>query len=206
MEIKISKSAQECHRCEARFEHEQRIVSSMRRGDEGFVREDYCPGCWNDETAADAFCMWSAQFQDPGVLDQQPNEAFSPLRQVFYENAEGEGREAIALAYLAGQLLRRQKVFRFIKQTADPDTDAVVFLFSDRIGNRLIEVHDPNLTTGELDRARKELLRRLAELEGTLEDEGALEDGAMLDEADTGDETEVGSESHGESKSELAQT
>ncbi len=190
MEIKISKSAHRCCSCQAAFEHEQRIVSSMRRGDEGLLREDFCPGCWSDARSEAAFCMWSAQFQDPRVLEQQPAEVFSPLRQVFYESAESGGRAAIALAYLAGQLLRRQKVFRFIKQTADPDTDAVVFLFSDRIGNRLIEVHDPNLTTGELERARQELLRRLAEIEGT------------LDEGDT--PSQVESESNGESTSELA--
>ena len=138
--------------------------------------------------------MWTAQFQDPRVLEQQPAEVFSPLRQVFYENAEREGRAAIAVAYLAGQLLRRQKVFRFIKQTADPDTDAVVFLFSDRIGNRLIEVHDPNLSTAELERARQELLRRLAELEGT------------LDEPENAVEADQESVEHGESPSELAQT
>lgn len=189
MEIKITKSARQCNGCEAAFVHEQRITSSMRRGPDGLVREDYCPSCWNDERSAASFCMWTAQFQDPLVLEQQPAEVFSPLRQAFYEAAEREGRQAVAIAYLAGQLLRRQKVFRFIKQSMDPETEAVVFLFLDRIGNRLIEVHDPNLTTGELERARQELLHRLAELEGTL------------------DETESESEStqHGENESEYAQ-
>jgi hypothetical protein len=140
--------------------------------------------------------MWTAQFQDPKVLEQQPEEVFTPLRQIFYESAEREGREAVAVAYLAGQLLRRQKVFRFIKQTADPDTEAVVFLFLDRIGNRLIEVNDPNLSTGELERARQELLQRLAELEGTLDEpETDVESDNDSEEADA----------HGENESELAQ-
>ena len=194
MEIKINKSAHQCHGCGAPFEHEQRIVSAMRRSPDGLAREDYCPACWTDDRAQTVFCMWTAQFHDPRVLEQQPAEVFSPLRQVFYENAERQGRASVAVAYLAGQLLRRQKVFRFIKQTADPDTDAVVFLFSDRIGNRLIEVHDPNLSTGELERARQELLRRLAELEGT------------LDEPDVAMEADQESVEHGESPSELAQT
>lgn len=194
MEIKISKSAHQCLGCASPFEHEQRICSAMRRAPDGLTREDYCPACWTDDRAQTVFCMWSAIFQDPRVLEQQPAEVFSPLRQVFYENAEREGRAAVAIAYLAGQLLRRQKVFRFIKQTANPDTDAVVFLFSDRIGNRLIEVHDPNLSTGELERARQELLRRLAELEGT------------LDEIEAAVEAEQESVDHGESPSELAKT
>lgn len=197
MEIKISKSAHQCHGCESPFKHEQRIVSSMRRSPEGLVREDHCPDCWNNDKSEAAFCMWTAQFQDPKVLDQQPPEVFSPLRQVFYESAEREGRAAIAVAYLSGQLLRRQKVFRFIKQTVDPDTEAVVFLFSDRIGNRLIEVNDPNLSTGELERARQQLLHRLAEIEGTLDET----------EPETESDHEAGDTvEHGENESELAQT
>jgi hypothetical protein len=196
MDVKISKSAHQCHACAKPFEHEQRIISSMRRGPEGLAREDVCPECWNDEKANEVFCMWTAQFQDPKVLEQQPEEVFTPLRQIFYESAEREGREAVAVAYLAGQLLRRQKVFRFIKQTADPDTEAVVFLFLDRIGNRLIEVNDPNLSTGELERARQELLQRLAELEGTLDEpETDVESDNDSEEADA----------HGENESELAQ-
>ena len=120
------------------------------------------------------------------MLEQQPAEAFSPLRQAFYEAAERPGRESIALAYLAGQLLRRQKVFRFIKQTTDPETEAAIMLFLDRIGNRMIEVHDPNLTTADLERGRVQLLHRLAELEGTLdESETAPADAAEMPAAST---------------------
>jgi len=170
MEIKISKSARQCHGCQKAFVHEQRLTSVLQRGTEGWQREDYCAECWSDDRGSTTLCVWSAQFQDPAVLEQQPAEAFSPLRQAFYEAAERTGREAIALAYLAGQLLRRQKVFRFIKQAIDPESEAAVMLFLDRIGNRMIEVHDPNLTTGELERGRVQLLHRLAELEGTLDE------------------------------------
>jgi hypothetical protein len=170
MEIKISKSARHCHSCDKSFTHEQRMVSALRRGPEGWLREDFCPGCWSDERGTDALCVWSAQFADPQVLEQQPAEVLSPLRQAFYEAVEGPGRPSIALAYLAGQLLRRQKAFRFIKQAVDPETDAAVMLFLDRIGNRMIEVHDPNLTTAELERGRVALLHRLAEIEGTLDE------------------------------------
>lgn len=185
MEIKINKSARQCHGCQKTFAHEQRLTSALQRGPEGWLREDYCPECWNDERGEKSLCVWSAQYQDPAVLEQQPAEAFSPLRQAFYEAAEKQGREAIALAYLAGQLLRRQKVFRFIKQTIDPETEAAVMLFLDRIGNRMIEVHDPNLTTAELERGRVALLHRLAELEGTLDESETAGQAASPDAAES---------------------
>src|SRR5262245_28148511 len=106
MEIKISKSARQCRACEKIFAHEQRLTSVLQRGPDGWLREDFCAECWTDERGAASLCVWTAQYQDPAALEQQPAEAFSPLRQAFYEAAERTGREAIALAYLAGQLLR----------------------------------------------------------------------------------------------------
>ena len=87
------------------------------------------------------------------------------MRQTFYGAVEDSTRKSIAIAYLAAQLLRRQKVFRLIKETKDPDTDASVILFNDRIGNRLIEVNDPSLSHEELDGARHLLMERLTQLE-----------------------------------------
>lgn len=189
MDIKIGKSARVCHGCEKDFVHEEALTSTVRRGDEGWIREDFCATCWNEALGEQAFSAWSATYYDPHVAEQGEPESFSPLRQAFYEAVEKEERAAIAVAYLAGQLLRRQKVFRLLKETTDPDTEAAVLLFSDRIANRLIEVQDPNLTTSELERARHTLMERLGELEGTGEEDA---------EEETAD--------HGENQGEYAET
>ena len=59
-------------------------------------------------------------------------------------------------------------------------------VFSDRIGNRLIEVKDPSLTHAELDEARKQLMQRLSELENPepeeQEPEEEIKDGQSEDQ------------------------
>lgn len=186
MEIKIGKSARGCHGCAVEFEHEQPLTSVIRIGKEGFVREDFCESCAQNEALVQGYSTWSAQYYDPNVANQEPHESFSPLRQSFYEAVELDTREGIAVAYLAAQLLRRQKVFRLIKEADDPDTEITLVLFSDRIGNRLIEVKDPSLTHAELDEARKQLMQRLSELENPepeeLQPEEGVEDGQSEDE------------------------
>ena len=143
MDIKIGKSAHSCAECGADFAHEQAIHSLVRVVEGQFVRSDYCGNCRDDEQAKGAYSFWNAQYYDPRVAEQEPAESFSPLRQTFYEAAEGTSRKAMAAAYLAAQLLRRQKVFRLIKETKDPDTEASLILFNDRIGNRrCAEVYD----------------------------------------------------------------
>jgi len=127
------------------------------------------------------FSVWKSNFYDPNVANQAPEESFSPLRQIFYETVEAKDRSTLSVAFLAAQLLRRQKVFRLIKESQDPDTDDTTSLFNDRIGNRLIEVQDPCLAHEELENGRRLLLERLNEIEGTQPGEGP-EDGQNEDQ------------------------
>lgn len=175
MDIKIGKSAHTCAVCESDFVHEQGIHSLIRVVEGQFTREDYCDSCRGDEQAQGAYSTWNAQYYDPHVAEQEPEESFSPLRQTFYAAAEETTRPSLSIAYLAGQLLRRQKVFRLIKETKDPDTDASVWLFNDRIGNRLIEVSDPSLSHAELETARQTLMERLMQLEAPEEESDEAE-------------------------------
>ena len=169
MEIRITKSSRICTECERPFEHGEEIFSLIRMEDQAFVREDFDKTHWQSEKNRNAVASWSTTYIDPKVEAQQPPEVFSPLRQTFYEAAESKQREDIAKAYLAAQLLRRQKVFRLIKEFEDEGGEARIALFADRIGNRFIEVSDPNLSYQELEDGRQALLKRLQELES---DEG----------------------------------
>ncbi|HIJ65179.1 MAG TPA: hypothetical protein HPP77_04440 [Candidatus Hydrogenedentes bacterium] len=165
MEIRISKSAKTCSECRRPFVHNEEVNSLVRIQDRTLVREDYCRNCWREGRTTDAFSAWAPRFYDPRVAEKEPPEVFSPLRRLFYEAADASDRRDIAKAYLAAQLLRRQKVFRLIKDTDDLDGEERVSLFSDRISDRLIEVRDPNLTDEELEEGRQRLMERLGQLE-----------------------------------------
>ncbi len=178
MEIKIGKSARVCAACETEFAHGQQLASRVRQTEEGLVREDFCQACWTDEKAQQAYSSWFPVYHDPAVVNAEPPEAHSPLRQAFYESVESAERVDLAKAYLAAQLLRRQKVFRLIKESDEADGETKIALYTDKHEDRLIEVHDPNLSFDELEEGRNALLQRLAELEAP-EDEPACsgEDG-----------------------------
>lgn len=166
MEIKISKAGRICAACERDFEHEERVHSLLRASEGQMVREDYCAACWDSKGRGESsYSAWTTRYIDPRIAEQEPPEVFSPLRQLFYEAVEANERRELAKAYLAAQLLRRQKVFRLIKEAEEGEGDVRVALFADRIGDRLIEVRDPNLTYAEMEEGRQALLARLRELE-----------------------------------------
>lgn len=181
MDIKIGKSARVCCKCGREFKHEEPFMTALSPSDLDLQRSDYCIACWTEDAIPDAYSVWQGKFYDPDVAEQGAQDLFSPLRQLFYEASEATDRPTLAMAFLAAQLLRRQKVFRLIKETQDPDTEAVVALFTDRIGNRLIEVQDPCLSHGELEVGRRLLEERLSEIEESQPEEG-LEDGQNEDE------------------------
>ena len=190
MEIRIGKASRRCHATERPFEHGEEVVSLVRMEDQALVREDYGKDAWNDECGAGALAVWSMLYIDPAVAEQEPPEVFSPLRQLFYEAVESEDRGELAKAYLAAQLLRRQKVFRQLKESDDPEGEIRVALFTDRIANRLIEVRDPHLAYEELETGRGALMQRLQELEAPeeLETSEEPETSAEPDEAHDGSE------------------
>lgn len=165
MEIKISKSARRCLRCEAAFQHEHPMHSAVRIVEGILMREDYCPPCWEQTERGQVYSAWNLRFYDPEVAEQAPPETFSPLRQLFYDAAASEERIEQAKAFLAAQLLRRQKVFRQIKESDEADGEVRICLFADRIGNRLVEVRDPSFSYAEMDAARAALLEGLRALE-----------------------------------------
>lgn len=165
MEIKIGKSARHCLGCAREFVHEEPLYSLVRIENAELRREDYCAGCWQAERAVGAFSTWNPRFYDPRVAEAEPEETFTPLRRLFYDAVDSADRLELATAFLAAQLLRRQKVFKLIKESDEGDGEVRITLFNDRIGNRLIEVRDPQFAYKELEEARKRLLSRLQELE-----------------------------------------
>lgn len=170
MDIKIGKSSNACIKCERKLEHEEVFHSRVQILEELLVREDFCAACWVENRRVDAYFSWSSRYCDPAVANAQPPEIFSPLRQLFYDSLESDSAIEEAIAFLAAQLLRRQKVFRLIKESDEGDGELHILLFNDKIGNRLVEVRDPNFTYGQLETARTSLLQRLTELED--KDEG----------------------------------
>ncbi len=165
MEIKISRSSRRCAASEREFVHEDDIVSLVRYVDGALVREDYAREHWDDSRAKGAYSTWNTRFYDPQVAQQEPEEKYSPLRQIFYEATGSDSREELATAFLAAQLLRRQKVFRQVRESEETEEGGKLILYVDRIGNKLIEVRDPNFTFAELESARLRLMDRLMALE-----------------------------------------
>ncbi len=174
MEIKISKCRTMCCACDTEFTHQQEVYSRVVVAENTLERRDYCSDCAQNNGSGTVFCAWTIRYNDPRVKETERQETLSPLRRLFYDAAASSERADLARAYLAAQLLRRQKVFRQIKESDESDGAERVTLFLDRAGNRLIEARDLNFSYAELDEAGLLLMEDLRALE-TPESEAAPE-------------------------------
>ncbi len=182
MEIKINRCSDACHQCEAVFAHQDKIHSVAQWNDSKLERQDFCKHCFADREEGDVWCAWASQYVDPKVAEAERQESFSPLRRLFYDLAASEERSSLAQAFLAAQLLKRQRVFRQIRETEEEQEQGTcrVCLYLDRAGNRLIETRDLNFSYTELDNARVLLMEELRQRE-TPSEENAQEAIAPLE-------------------------
>lgn len=173
MEIRIGKPARICSGSERPFEHGEEVISLVKMENQSLVRLDFSKESFESSMSRGALAVWATQYIDPRVAEQEPEEAYSPLRRLFYDAVESTDRVQLAKAFLAAQLLRRQKVFRLVKESAEAEGESRIALFTDRISNRLIEVRDPNLTFAELEAGRTALIEELNALEAAADAENA---------------------------------
>ncbi len=164
MEIKISRNAIKCCNCEKNFTHEEWIGSRIMDMGEEWQRQDYCMSCWEQKKGQDSISQWRHRFIDTKLQKKEQEVIDSPLRTLFYEAVEKENsRIELAIAFLASQLLKREKVFKKIKEMVISSKDGHIIMYIDRLDDRVIEVRDPNFTLAEMEEAKRIVLERLGD-------------------------------------------
>lgn len=157
MEIRIRKNSPVCLACSKAFQHNEVIWSRLIKVDEEFVREDFCSECWEQRDTTEVFSYWRHKFIDSKEIKrQQELQNDSPLRNLFYEMvSNSESRSDEAIVYLVSQLLRREKIFKKLKEVVVSKTDGHIIIYVDRIDEKVVEVRDPNFSYQELEGARR---------------------------------------------------
>ncbi|RJP65410.1 MAG: hypothetical protein C4532_17760 [Candidatus Abyssobacteria bacterium SURF_17] len=171
MEIQIQKESPRCVACNKPFAHDQKHYSLLKIDGNNFLREDYCEACWGEHrgsaTDHDIYSHWETKYHDPAVARATPQEQFMPLLNLCYESVTQTGFDAEAMAYVCALVLRRQKVFRFVREERDEASGRNVLIFADKHNDTQMRIVDPQLTESQL----REVKQRLETHIGTLKEE-----------------------------------
>ena len=164
MKISISRNGIKCLSCEKVFIHEEWIWSRILGSKKEWQRQDFCLSCWEKQEKQESISQWRHRYIDTKMRRKEQEVEDSPLRKLFYESVEKEqSRMELAIAFLASQLLRREKIFKKIKEMTISQRDGYIIMYIDRIDDRVIEVRDPNFSFAEMEEAKKIVLERLGD-------------------------------------------
>ncbi|UCD56026.1 MAG: hypothetical protein JSV16_09240 [Candidatus Hydrogenedentota bacterium] len=173
--MEIQKKSSHCTGCSEAFAHEQKHHSLLRIEGNSFLRDDYCEKCWSGRPGLagmdEIYSHWETKYQDPTVAKATPKEQFIPLLDLCYESIAQGDSDGEAVAYMCALILRRQKVFKFIREEKEEPTRRSVLVFSDKYNDTRIRIVDPQLTESQLEDVRRKLEEKLAHAGGQPNDQ-----------------------------------
>ena len=172
MEIEVQKESPHCIGCNEAFVNGQKHHSLLRIDANNFIREDYCEKCWatRPDAVETTYSHWETRYRDPAAAKATPEGQFMPLLKLCYESISQEGREFEATAYVSALVLRRQKVFRFIREEKEASSQRNVLIFADKYNDTQIRVIDPQLTETELRGVKQKLEEQLGYGKGQVDE------------------------------------
>ena len=172
MEINIQKESTQCLKCGATFQHEEKHHSLLKIDGKDFLREDYCLACWSERsdqpeeptTGPDGiYSSWETRYHDPSVAKATPQEQFLPMLNLCYESIAGGGPEGESMAYMCALILRRQKIFRFVREEKEEEGERRnVLVFLDKHNDTQMRIVDPQLTDAQLRDVKQRLEEKIA--------------------------------------------
>ncbi len=180
MEINIQRESAQCLKCGATFQHEEKHHSLLRIEDKNFLREDYCLGCWSEQPEQPAnktpdgiYSSWETRYHDPSVAKATPQEQFLPLLNLCYESIAEGGFAGESMAYMCALILRRQKIFRFVRETKEEEGERrSVLVFLDKHNDTQMRIVDPGLTDVQMQDVKERLEEKISPREQATDGEG----------------------------------
>jgi hypothetical protein len=167
LEIQIQKDSSRCILCNQSFAHEQKHYSLLKLNEDVFLREDYCEECWpkslNSDQDGSVFSRWQTKYRDPAAANATPEGEFMPLLRLFYDCLAGITPDSEALGYICALVLRRQKIFKFLKEEKEDSSGKTVLVFHDKYYDVQVKVPDPNLTETQFREVKQKLEEHLSQ-------------------------------------------
>ena len=147
-----------CEGCDKEFEDGQGYYSSLSFCDDGYVRNDYCTGCW-DQQESRGISVWQGVFRLPPA---EPDEvlkketAESLLRRLMEDEDESKGN----IIFILAVMLERNKILEE-RHVQYPEDGSVIRIYEHKRGGETFLIPDPQLRLGELEEVQREVVELL---------------------------------------------
>ncbi|MDP7034415.1 MAG: hypothetical protein QF752_07965 [Planctomycetota bacterium] len=157
---KIGRPAHVCLRCEAGFDDGDIFHSAIFRGEEGFVRQDFCGACWG-ELEEVPLAVWKSRRADSEPPPPPPPDG-ALLLELLGRLVQEAKREDEAFVYLLALYLMRRKVV-VLESTEGEGEERQLRLGPGRgFDDVQLSIRERRFTGEEMDRAEVECERLIS--------------------------------------------
>jgi hypothetical protein len=161
-EWNIRSCADQCAACQKKFADRERLMSRLRFGPDGYLREDYCAACWPAQPAAEAgaeVSAWSALWIAPEKKAAEPlkKETAESLLREMMETDDPSRRNVI---FILAVMLERRRVLVEKEVQLQPDGQKIRVYEHKQTGESFV-VPDPQLRLKEIESVQMEVMELL---------------------------------------------
>jgi hypothetical protein len=152
----VGKARTSCCGCDKNFRPGQAYFSALREtGDqieESFLREDYCPECWEDVETERCFSFWKTVRRSKKRKHRVNVAVVFDFFEKLTDSSQSERRE---MRFVLALYLARRKALKFKAVRRGNDADQLIFR---RVGaEETYTVEDPEMSEEQIDRATERL-------------------------------------------------
>ena len=159
-EWNIRTCADQCTACHKKFEDRERLMSRLRFGQDGYLREDFCAACWPARGAeAAAVSEWSAVRVAPEKKASEPlkKETAESLLRELMETDDPSRRNVI---FILAVMLERRRILVEKEVQLQPDGQKIRVYEHKQTGESFV-VPDPQLRLKEIEHVQMEVMEML---------------------------------------------
>ena len=160
-DLDIKPRGEACRKCNVPFADKQVYHAALVYGEEGYVRADYCQGCWPGcEKEAMPYSMWKGVFRLPPPPPDEPlkkETAESLLRKLIQDEDDSKG----SAIYILAVMLERKRVL--VEKEVKKRPDGVwTRVYEHRKTGETFIVADPLLRLDQVEEVQKEVVALLS--------------------------------------------
>lgn len=163
MDWNIQKPSKACCACSKQFDEGALQFSALFDTGEQFVRNDFCPECWENKAAEQrAFSFWKARVptkEEERKLLVDDNVLLDFFIRLSHEQAE-QAEHKVKFRYILALVLMRKKVLRFQDILRDGEKEFLMLRYPKE--DLEFKVLDPGLTEEEADSVKDDLSQVLS--------------------------------------------
>jgi hypothetical protein len=160
-EWNIRACADQCAACQKKFTDRERLMSRLRFGPDGYLREDYCATCWPIHSAGEGteVSAWSALWLAPEKKVSEPlkKETAESLLREMMETDDPSRRNVI---FILAVMLERRRVLVEKEVQLQPNGQKIRVYEHKQTGESFV-VPDPQLRLKEIENVQMEVMELL---------------------------------------------